>query len=243
MADIGKYVHRQRLCDKLSQSTEKIIFLFAKMGFGKTRLVKDWLQTGERPYRWLTLEEEDQNWPVVKAKLDDFIAGREEGSPLTIVIDDFYRMGDAGATAMTDYFLKAPQEVRFVVLSRRELPSIHDGPGPAGPDPHHGREGSVLYDRGDPGAAGPGRHRGDARGSGGAVRLHQRLGHGPGAVIHEIRDTGGRLRAEPDYPLAERMVFNAVEQEVLESWPVLLQRDFLLMVFVPGSGRGPWQRP
>lgn len=229
MADIGKYVHRQRLCDKLSQSTEKIIFLFAKMGFGKTRLVKDWLQTGERPYRWLTLEEEDQNWPVVKAKLDDFIAGREEVSPLTIVIDDFYRMGDAGATAMTDYFLKAPQEVRFVVLSRRELPQSMMGLAL--------RDQIRIMDEKDlfftteetqerlalDGIEATPEEAAElcAYTSGWAMAL--------AAVIHEIRDTGGRLRAEPDYPIAERMVFNAVEQEVLESWPVLLQQDFLLM--------------
>lgn len=55
-------IRRSRLLDTLSQSVEagqKLSFILAPAGFGKTTLASDWLSQAEMPYAWLSLDPDD----------------------------------------------------------------------------------------------------------------------------------------------------------------------------------------
>ena len=55
-------VPRPRLIERLNQGLElghKLSLISAPAGFGKTTLVTEWIAGGERPFAWLSLDEED----------------------------------------------------------------------------------------------------------------------------------------------------------------------------------------
>ena len=56
------FVPRSRLIEKLDKGlAEKLTLVSAPAGFGKTTLVTAWLAQVERPYAWLSLDEDDND--------------------------------------------------------------------------------------------------------------------------------------------------------------------------------------
>jgi LuxR family maltose regulon positive regulatory protein len=57
-----KLVPRPRLIAKLNSGLDgKLSLISAPAGFGKTTLVMDWLSQTERPFVWLSLDEDDND--------------------------------------------------------------------------------------------------------------------------------------------------------------------------------------
>ncbi|MEA3336391.1 MAG: LuxR C-terminal-related transcriptional regulator [Chloroflexota bacterium] len=58
----GDLVPRPRLIDKLTQGKDRrLTVVSAPAGYGKTTLVRVWLETVDRPYAWLSLDEQDSD--------------------------------------------------------------------------------------------------------------------------------------------------------------------------------------
>ncbi|MCP4165262.1 MAG: hypothetical protein GY759_05125 [Chloroflexi bacterium] len=69
---VSSLVERQRLVEKLNQGLErKLTLVAAPVGYGKSTLVAEWLETCERPGAWLSLDENDSDLLVF---LNYFIA-------------------------------------------------------------------------------------------------------------------------------------------------------------------------
>jgi LuxR family maltose regulon positive regulatory protein len=69
------FVFRPRLVDRLDEgSTRDLVLVCAPAGFGKTALLADWSQRGQRPVAWLSLDAADNDpvrfWRHVAAALD-----------------------------------------------------------------------------------------------------------------------------------------------------------------------------
>lgn len=55
-------VHRPRLIERLNEVPHrKLTLICAPAGFGKTRLLSEWVAGCERPTAWLSLDEEDSD--------------------------------------------------------------------------------------------------------------------------------------------------------------------------------------
>ncbi len=58
----GRLVARPRLYRWLDQGAElPVVLISAPPGFGKSTLVASWLRQGERPFAWLSLDEDDRD--------------------------------------------------------------------------------------------------------------------------------------------------------------------------------------
>jgi len=63
---VSDLVERPRLVEKLNRGqNRKLALVVAPAGYGKSTLVAEWLETHERPWTWLSLDENDSNLTVV----------------------------------------------------------------------------------------------------------------------------------------------------------------------------------
>src|SRR5689334_574390 len=93
-------VPRARLVRRLTDAdTASLAAVVAPSGYGKTTLLREWVESDPRPHAWLTLR------PALdkRAALRQAIAALVPDEPFVLVLDDFDMLTDrAAVTVITD---------------------------------------------------------------------------------------------------------------------------------------------
>src|SRR5436305_9823355 len=91
------FVPRARLVRRLSSAgTASLAALVAPSGYGKTTLLREWVEADPRPHAWLTLRAAlDKRAPLRQA-----IAALLPAEPFVLVLDDFDVLTDRMAVAV-----------------------------------------------------------------------------------------------------------------------------------------------
>lgn len=144
-------IEREELHQKLAQRPQTVL-IHAPLGYGKTSLVANWLNTAAYPQAWLNLDTRDNDadrfWnyllsalevagnqlecgkrqnATVEHKITQCIEliGLDKYQDLVLVLDDAYVISSEQIWQQLNYFLDhLPVSVCSIIISRRE-PSIH----------------------------------------------------------------------------------------------------------------------
>jgi LuxR family maltose regulon positive regulatory protein len=224
--EMNKEIDRTDLFEVLSNDTLRAVYIWAKMGWGKTKLVK----------RWIALEKQEVYWvdcaPDTRlADLEDRVAQAEHNRKAAVlVLDDLQRMTDPQWMAgLAQLIQKAPACCRFIIMGRillpealrplmmrRELQVIGEAElslDKKGVKAYLARDHILITDEE-------------------AAELRAVSGGWPlalNAMELEIKQNGGRpLRGSP-YTHARRMIYDLIAGEVFLPLRPQLQQDLMLL--------------
>ncbi|MEG0377525.1 MAG: hypothetical protein RR614_03505, partial [Eubacterium sp.] len=113
-------------------SKNKILYVLADIGWGKTIAIRDWVLTEEASCFWITLKTTDNDWRYLEPRLIDalsFLTTSEDAendpsqSRCILVLDDFYKLSSPETLAQLSAFIgNTPPTLQFVILSRKIVP-------------------------------------------------------------------------------------------------------------------------
>lgn len=102
-----RFVSRSDLLDKLSASADgKLTLICAPAGFGKTTLVTTWLEQLDRPFAWLSLDENDNDFGLfasyLLAALEPLLPADQSHTSQTLGAADLPRGDDLAIAFLND---------------------------------------------------------------------------------------------------------------------------------------------
>ncbi len=119
MADQMENIYWKQPLHILSESTQKIVYLFAKMGWGKTEIIKQWLEEGKHPHHWI-----DCTQRTTWGKLKEWLALESPENCCLVILDSFQNIRNAERLTELMAEIKAsPRACRFIIMSRTMVPS------------------------------------------------------------------------------------------------------------------------
>ena len=110
-------VHRPRLTRLLIESAVPLVTLVAPAGYGKTTLLCDWAERDERPFAWVTLDDEDNDTGCLHTSVA--LAAESVAGRFVLVLDDVQVLQAPEAqAALAALLAQLPHEVTLVLASR-----------------------------------------------------------------------------------------------------------------------------
>ncbi|SDY07256.1 LuxR C-terminal-related transcriptional regulator [Eubacterium barkeri] len=120
MADQMENIYWKQPLHILSESTQKVVYLFAKMGWGKTEIVKQWLEEEKHPHHWI-----DCTQRTTWGKLKEWLSLEPSDNCHFIILDSFQNIRNTERLTELMADIKAsPKAYRFIIMSRTMVPSV-----------------------------------------------------------------------------------------------------------------------
>ncbi|MDD4508905.1 MAG: LuxR C-terminal-related transcriptional regulator, partial [Eubacteriaceae bacterium] len=140
--------HRKKIESLCNKTSQKIIYIQADTGWGKTTALSLWAEGIKESVYWLTLQQEHNQWSRLRPALEQALMALEnKPSPVVtlfeknkrvcddkedhfswkkrriVILDDFYHITDPQTLEhVADFFENGPEPVQFIVLGRQPLP-------------------------------------------------------------------------------------------------------------------------
>jgi len=107
----------QELLNK--QKKAALIFLSAPAGYGKSCLIKDWIETNQRKHEWLTFDSSSNNAELLLKQLKQAL----NQSPSIIVLDNYHWIESAEINdELEKLFSAIDNSITFILISRQLPP-------------------------------------------------------------------------------------------------------------------------
>lgn len=114
----ASFLNRPELFDIINKNTSRVLFVRAKIGYGKSALFHAWADQYNPQASFLTLTEDDNRPERLNMRLA--CAAKESQ---VVILEDFYHIHtNASEEACLRAILQAPAGTQFIILSRRIRP-------------------------------------------------------------------------------------------------------------------------
>ncbi|MGL4547240.1 hypothetical protein [Eubacterium aggregans] len=120
MADQMENIYWKQPLHILSESTQKVVYLFAKMGWGKTEIVRQWLEEEKHPHYWI-----DCTQRTTWRSLRQWRTLESPENCRLVILDSFQNIRNTERLTELIADIKAsPTDCRFIIMSRTMVPSV-----------------------------------------------------------------------------------------------------------------------
>jgi LuxR family maltose regulon positive regulatory protein len=117
------FVPRPRLVRILLDAAVPLVTVVAPPGYGKTTLLAEWAEHEERPFAWVTAEEERKDAESFLAEVERALAEVPGDAPFVLVLDDMHLLPEPAARQLlAGIARRMPAGCRLAVASRVEPP-------------------------------------------------------------------------------------------------------------------------
>ncbi|MGP4080473.1 LuxR C-terminal-related transcriptional regulator [Pseudalkalibacillus sp. R45] len=102
----------------------KITYITAPSGYGKTTLVNHWSQLSTSPFIWMEMTESFSDTKALVTHLNQ-VTNQLRSNDNVIVVDHIHRLKHPDAiTELKNWMLQAPPDINLILLSRHAIPSM-----------------------------------------------------------------------------------------------------------------------